>query len=351
MIRIIILTSMLFASGIVSGQIIDMFEPDSSQLATLNSLELIKDDLYLMNYKADYYFDDFRSKGIGALDMGGFVEKYLDTIPGSALWSCSAFMVRNRKNEVFVGRNFDWEDIPGMILFTEPDSGYRSVSMVPIDLMINKDAKTAIDNRKLLWAPYFPVEGINERGLVVIELAVEGEAVKDEGKLSMLSLQLIRLLLDNAASLDESIELLGMFNNDASDRMHFFIADSTGSSAVIEYVNDEMVVSRNQNPWQTVTNNIVYKTSDKRLSKECSRYNFMSQFLSSNHSALSGVGSMNLLKSVSVSQVYSKQFDITTFTQWSVIYNIGERSIDVVSRRDFRNQYHYDLKEEKVKSK
>jgi hypothetical protein len=346
MFRLILLTSIFLTSNFVSGQIIEMSEPDSTQLASLNSLEMIKDDLYLMNYKADYYFEDFRNKGIGDLNMDEFIERYLDTIPGSALWSCSAFMVMNQKNEVIVGRNFDWEDIPGMILFTEPDSGYRSVSMVPIDLMINKEAKTASDNRKLLWAPYFPVEGMNERGLVVIELAVEGEKVKDENKISMLSLHLIRLLLDNATDLNESIELLSNYNNTASYRSHLFIADSTGSSAVIEYIGNEMVVSKNQNPWQIVTNNIVYKTSDKRLSKECSRYSFMSQFLSSHHNAISSVGSMKLLRNVSVNRVYSPQFNIISSTQWSVVYNIGERCIDVVSRRDFRNQYHYELKEE-----
>jgi hypothetical protein len=337
---------MLVAPYCVSGQIIELTEPVSTQKASLQSLEKIKDDLYLMNYQANYYFKEFSNKGIGDLNMNEFIKKYLDTIPGSMLWSCSALMVRNQKNEVIVGRNFDWEDIPGMILFTEPDSGYKSVSMVPVDLMINKEARSAIDNKKLLWAPFFPVEGMNERGLVVIELAVEGEKVKDENKISMLSLHLIRLLLDNAANLNESIELLSNYNNTASYRTHFFIADSTGSSAVIEYLDNALVVSKNDDPWQVITNNMVYKTSVKRLRKECGRYNFMYQYLSSHHSAISTVGVMNLLRSVSVNKVYSPQFDITSSTQWSVVYNIGERCIDVVSRKDFRNRYHYELNKE-----
>ncbi len=268
------------------------------------------------------------------------------------LWSCSAFMVENQKGEIIVGRNFDWENIPGMILFTEPDSGYKSVSMVPIDLMIDKESTSPADNRKLLWAPYFPVEGMNERGLVVIELAVEGQSfdelrdLKDASKPSLLSLHLIRLLLDNAANLEESIELLAKYNNNASDRSHLFIADSTGSSAVIEYLDNSMVVTRNKDPWQIVTNELVYKKSDKRLRKECARYSFMSQFITSHHAALSSVGSMNLLRSVSVDKAYSKQFDITSSTQWSVVYSINTLSLDVVSRRDFRNRFHYKLGKE-----
>lgn len=346
MFRSILLIIIFLASHIVSGQIIETAIPDSAQIASIQSLEKIKDDLYLMHYKADYCFDDFKEKGIGDLDMNEFIEEYLDTIPGSALWSCSAFMVKNRKGEVIVGRNFDWENIPGMILFTEPDSGYRSVSMVPVDLMINKEATCAEDNKKLLWAPYFPVEGMNERGLVVIELAIEGETVKDESKVSMLSLHLIRLLLDNAADLKESVEMLRNYNNTASYRSHLFIADSTGSSAVIEYLNNEMVVSENQKPYQVVTNDIVYKTSEKRLSKECARYSFMTHFLTSNHAALSTVGSMSLLRSVSVDKIHSSQFNLTSSTQWSVVYNVSEKSFEVVSRRDFRNRYQYKLMEE-----
>ena len=343
MFRFILLINILIVPYFALGQITEDIELDSIQNESLQSLEKINDDLYLMNYQADYYFEEFRYKGIGDLNMNEFIKKYLDTIPGSMLWSCSAFMVRNQKNEIIVGRNFDWENIPGMILITEPDQGYKSVSMVPVDLMINKEAKSAMDNQKLLWAPFFPVEGMNERGLVVIELAVEGEKVFDENKISMLSLHLIRLLLDNAANLNESIELLSKYNNTASYRSHLFIADSTGSSAVIEYLDNEMVVSKNHNQWQVVTNNMVYKTSDKRLRKECGRYDFMSQYLSSHHSAISTVGSMSLLRSVSVKNVYASQFNITSSTQWSVVYNIGERCIDVVSRRDFRNKYHFEL--------
>ena len=112
---------------------------------------------------------------------------------------------------------------------------------------------------------------------------------------------------------------------------------------MIEYLDDEMVVSKNKDQWQVVTNNMVYKTPEKRLRKECGRYDFMSQYLSSHHDAISTVGSMNLLRSVSVKNVHSTQFNITSSTQWSVVYNIGERSIDLVSRRDFRNKDHFEL--------
>ena len=341
--RTILLTLLFISSCLVEAQLPSFTEPDSSQVSTLQSLKKITDDLYLMHYGADYYFDKFMSKGIGDLDFDGFVKEYLEIKPDSSLWSCSALMVTNQNGEVFVGRNFDWENIPGMILFTDPDSGYSSVSMVPMDLIFNKGATTATDNLKLLWAPYFPVEGMNEKGLVIAELAVEGETVKDISKPSMLSLQLVRLVLDYAADLDEAVRLLGKYNNNSSHRTHFLIADAGGNSAVIEYLEDEMVITENDDPYQVVTNDMVYKNSPKRLSKQCNRYNYIYQNLSSNHRALSAPGIMMILRSVAVEKAYSSQFDIYSSTQWSVIYDLGERSLSIYSRRDFRNEYHYEL--------
>ena len=326
----------------VTGQITDNHDLDSLQLSTLTSMEKLADDLFLMDYRADYHFDSFKDVGTGDITFEDFTFKYLDKVPSAEPWACSAFMVKNYR-QTLVGRNFDWENIPGMILFTSPDSAYRSLSMVPIDLLLNESAISVEDNKKLLWAPYFPVEGINERGLVVAELAVEGEKVYDQGKISMFSLQLIRLMLDYAANLDEAVEMLEAYNNSASDRMHFFIADSSGSSAVVEYIDNEMVVIRNKGPWQAVTNTMVYRNSDKKLRKACSRYNFISKYLEAHYNSLLSAGAFNILRDISVVRVFSTQFDITTSTQWSVVYNLPEKSISVVSQRKYGEKFNYSL--------
>lgn len=326
----------------VLGQNLQFTELDSFQVKTLSSLEKITDDLYIMDYKADYYFSEYKTRGIGDLSMMDFIEKYLDSIPKSNIWSCSAFMATHEK-DIIVGRNFDWENIPGLILFTAPENGHKSISLVPIDLLLNKNAKTIFDNKKLLWTPYFPVDGMNNRGLVVIELAVEGEKVYNENKITMASLHLIRLLLDYASNLDEALVLLNNYNNEASYRSHFFIADSSGSSAIVEYLDNKIVITRNRKPWQTATNTMVNKKSEKRLRKSCNRYNAMSQYLSSNNGSLSTMEAFNILRNVSIEGAYSSQFDIYSSTQWSVLYNLDKRNIDVVFRRNYDNVYHYEL--------
>ena len=333
---------LLVIGRIGCGQSLDLTELDSLQIKTLESLEKITDDLYTMDYKADYFFAEYKNKGIGSLSMVSFIEKYLDCIPNNKLWLCSAFMAANKK-DIIVGRNFDWENIPGLILFTEPKNCYKSISLVPIDLMLNKNAMTVFDNKKLLWAPYFPVDGMNEKGLVIIELAVEGDIVHDDSKITMASLHLIRLLLDYASNLDEAIDLLNNFNNEASYRSHFFIADVSGSSAIVEYLDNKMVFTSNRNAWQVVTNTMVYNKSEKKLRKICNRYFTISKYLSSNNGSISTEEAFNLLKSVSIESSYSSQFDIYSSTQWSVLYNLGKRSINVVSQRNYENIYHFEF--------
>ena len=99
---------------------IDQIPPGMSDAegATLGSLEQIDPfPLYTMVYKADY-------SQAGADDWIG---------EESALsWACSLFAVMGDPEDMFFGRNFDWDFSPALLLFTDPPDGYASVSMVDI---------------------------------------------------------------------------------------------------------------------------------------------------------------------------------------------------------------------------
>ncbi|MDX2442729.1 MAG: linear amide C-N hydrolase [Bacteroidales bacterium] len=340
--KYIALCLLLMICRIAYSQSLDPTDLDNLQIKTLSSLEKITDDLYVLDYRADYYFSEFLTRGIGNFSILDFIEKYLDTIPRSSIWSCSAFMAKNDK-DIIVGRNFDWQNIPGLILYTTPKNGHKSISLVPVDLLLNKNAKTVFDNRKLLWAPYFPVDGMNNKGLFVAELAVEGEKVYNENKITLASLHLIRLLLDYASSLDEALVLLNNYNNEASYRSHFFIADSSGRSAVVEYTDNMIVITRNKKTWQVVTNTMVYKKSENSLRNVCNRYKAMSQYFASNNGSVSTSDALNVLRNVSIEGEYSSQYNMYSSTQWSVSYNLNKRYIDIVSERDYDNIYHFEL--------
>ena len=69
----------------------------------------------------------------------------------------------------------------------------------------------------------------------------------------------------------------------------------------------------------------------------------ISQYLSSNNGILSTEEAFFLLKKVSVKGSYSSQFDLYSSTQWSVVYNLKKRSIDIVSRMNSGTVYQYEL--------
>jgi hypothetical protein len=52
-----------------------------------------------------------------------------------SLWACTCFSARNEHGSQLLGRNFDWENHPALLLFTDPPGRYASVSMVDISYL------------------------------------------------------------------------------------------------------------------------------------------------------------------------------------------------------------------------
>ena len=93
---------------------------------------------------------------------------------------------------------------------------------------------------------FFALDGINEKGLAVADLMAGDEAVthQDTGKPALTTTSAICYLLKNAATVDEALELLrGIdMNSDIGSAHHYAIADASGKSVVVEYVDNEIVV-------------------------------------------------------------------------------------------------------------
>ena len=113
---------------------------------------------------------------------------------------------------------------------------------------------------ELLRAPFLPFDGMNEHGLVVGMMAVSrADGVSDPQKVTLSGLQAIRLMLDYAKNVGQAIAVLQDYNVyfGGGVPLHYLIADAAGNSAVIEFVSGEMIVIRNEEPWQVSTNFII----------------------------------------------------------------------------------------------
>lgn len=88
---------------------------------------------------------------------------------------------------------------------------------------------------------------MNEKGLCVADLIVgDGQTTNQmTEKLDLTTTSAIRLLLDRAADVEEAIGLLEGcdMHSDIGRAHHLAISDSNGRSVVVEWIDDEMVVT------------------------------------------------------------------------------------------------------------
>jgi hypothetical protein len=313
-----------------------------AEAATLNSiLKLDEYPLYTMTYVGAYSHAASLRQNHPVSEARSTLEPYTC----SADWGCSLFAALGDEGSRFYGRNFDWQYSPAILLFTDPPDGYASVSMVDITYLgfDGERARRLADlpleeRRNLLGAPSLPFDGMNEKGLAVGMAAVPpGGMQNDPRKETIDQLEVIREVLDHAATVDEAVALFGRYNIDMGTvPIHYLVADAAGESALVEFYQGKLVVFRNEATWQQATNFLVASTNGDP-SGECPRYDLINNRLGEANGQITAQEGLRLLSDVSQGN-----------TQWSVIYNLTGGSVDIVMGRDYSTVHtlHLDLEGE-----
>jgi len=95
----------------------DAFESDRAK--TIRSLNKLDDfPLYTMHYYGDYELPNLAPQASPPQDM-----------------QCTCFSTKTERGSQLLGRNFDWDDHPALLLYTDPPDRYASVSMVDISFL------------------------------------------------------------------------------------------------------------------------------------------------------------------------------------------------------------------------
>lgn len=272
--------------------------------------------LYAMRYYGSY---DDKIISIERDELlSGSASQFLRTSTSSLEWSCSLFVALGNADDMLYGRNFDWEYSPAVILFTNPPDGYASVSMMDIKRLGFDGSRVGIvtdlpiEQRKpLLFASFFPFDGMNEHGLVVGMAAVpHGQMTHNPNK-----------------------EFIESYNIDmrGGPPLHHLIAAPTGRSALVEFYKGEMVVIRNENPWHLATNYLLASV-DESAEGECWRYDEIRHRLRENEGQIGLHEIVELLEDVSQDT-----------TQWSIVYGVSTLDINVTLGRQYENVHSYDF--------
>lgn len=303
-----------------------------NQWRTLASLRRVDDHpLYVMTYYGDYDLEGVKQSGTQA-----GVSQPSSCQDVDYAWACTCFSFLDLEGDVLLGRNFDWYDHPALLLFTAPPGGYASVSMVDISYLgFDRQAPSWTARRRLLSAPHLPFDGMNERGLAVGMMAVPyADSGRDPQKVTLDSLQAIRLLLDYAQDVDEAVSLLQDYNIawDGGPPLHYLIADANGGSAVVEFVDGQMHVLESRQPWQVSTNFVISESMPEGAGSDCWRYNTAYEALQGANGNLSPQGAMALLQSVSQSN-----------TIWSLVYGLSSGDVQVAMNRKYDQLHAFRL--------
>ena len=315
------------------------------------SAEKLDDGLYYMEYKGDDGFDEFIKQGgaKNAEEISAYIINFLskghykpEMNPGKNNFGCSAFTISTPEGGVLMGRNFDFPSAVGVVLHTIPDKGYETITTFNVEFFGFGDGfkPEGFKNQYLALASLFcALDGINEKGLAIADLMAgdDVETHQNTNKPDLTTSAAICYLLKNAANVSEALELLkGIdMHSDIGSAHHYAMADATGKSVVVEYVDNKMIVTESPEVANHYLceekHNVGLQEGDDRYDRLCERYN-----------QTGGVMSEKQLTDAiaDVSQPERKGF---LGTAWTMVMDLKSPSVTYYSRRHFDKPFHFEL--------
>ena len=314
-----------------------------SQRNIIIEIEKISDHpFYTMSYYGDDCFEEYLLIGAHSLeDYCAFIDTVLVRKPDHSIchnkFGCGAFVAQNADRDILFARNMDCECAIPMLLRRNDTFSYRFLSLVNM-AFLDWDESTydslETDRKLTLATAYSPSDGINEYGFAVAILTDAAATYPQQNdKITLFDMTLPRLLLNKAKSVEEAIHYTEQYNYfyDVAP-LHYMVADASGHSAVIEFVDGKMVVTRAENKYQVVTNLTLFDNPSKTgFGKD--RYENILNALEKQEGIISEEEALELLKSNV----------IPGDEQWSAVYNLTKKTLSVTFLGDDENVHRFQL--------
>ena len=320
-----------------------------------NSCVKLDDGMYYMEYKGDDGFKELMDRG-GCNDisvLASYVMEFLSkgyfkpdsiNVPIKPV-GCSTLTVKTPEDGVMMARNFDYPYGTALIMHTIPDEGYESITTFSTDFFgFGENYKPeGFKNQYMALAGLFmALDGLNEKGLAIAVLDAGDKVVtrQDTSKPDLTTTTAVQYLLKNAANIDEALALLKAsdMNSDPGSAYHFSMADATGRSVAVEYVDNQMVVT--ESPF--VSNH--YLCEEKFLTG-LHEGDHRHEKLMEQYDAAGGVMNADQLTETiaSVTQLPEKGA-IVGGTLWTMVMDLSHPSVTYYSLRHFDKPFHFELR-------
>ena len=187
------------------------------------------------------------------------------------------------------------------------------------------------------------------------DLAGKTIAVQSTGKRAIGTSLAIRLVLDQAATTQEAVDLLRGYDMIASNGRdyHFYITDASGDGRIVEY--DCLSETRElvDTPIRSITNFFALYADRVQPDQKNDifghgkeRYEKIEAILTAAADSITEDDAWDALKAASQ---LPKEGDVTSNTQWSALYNDTDLTLDLVLRRDWDVVTSYSLTENAIR--
>ena len=324
--------------------------PPADAIPLGNSITELEPGLFAVRYDGDYSFDEFLEKG-GASSDREVVQYLAENLIGELgldflgnIFGCSTITANSPEGGVLFGRNFDWNACEAMVVEARPENGYASLSTVNMDFITMgaggmMETALKLDQVRTLAALYAPLDGMNEKGLVVSVNMIQDNAdlSQNTGKPGITTTTAVRLLLDKAATVEEALELLRQHDFHASMGLvvHLALADAAGRRVVVEYIGNEMSVIETP----VVTN--FYLTPGEKYgigtNQSHTRYEILTGLLAEQDS-FTQEDIRDALSSVS-----KGNFGEFESTEWSIVFDLTAKTARYYHRENYENSWLFAL--------
>lgn len=327
-------------------------------IKTLCTFKKLSDaSLYVMNYTADYQLDRLLSMGTGSDTQfaDSVCRILLNGLPVKVKpeGACSTFVATTPGKHKLFARNFDYKSGMAMLIKTVPRKGYRSIALSNLGhIGFDKEhlpEKGLISRFRTLASVYSPLDGMNEKGFAVaVNTAVEQITRQKTGKTPVMTTLAIRLLIDRAANVEEALEILKSIDMNSSGKIgyHFQMADQSGDSAIVEYIDNKMVVIRRKSEDCSfcLTNFTLSTEEQNGTGKE--RFEIMESCLKEKDGILTKREALNLLEAAQMDghKYYEPgHMYYDSITQWSAVYDLSKCTVAVTIKSDYEKIYKFRI--------
>ncbi len=237
---------------------------------------------------------------------------------------CTTFCLVDAGHVVY-GRNFDYYAVDGRV-YVNRRGLQKSVYSTGSGLQWVARFGSLTFNQ---FGYEFPNGGINEAGLVVEHMMLEGSQYPGDSRPSLTELQWIQYQLDCSASVSEVIASDQRIRiQPGSTPLHFLVADRTGSCAVIEFLGGHLVCYTGSTlPTAALTNH----TYDESLAYAAITPPSQADHVSSLGRFVQAAASVRNFSQASGADPISYAFaaldnvNQPNWTRWSIVYDIGNR--------------------------